>query len=353
MLAIQAEEGEEPIPNIESSLHQKTQTPRQAFDKVTELLQTSQPIPNVADKAVYEEWDDRGERAATTAASIDAGQVSGTINKTQSTAMPNVPLPQEIGAGGSPRVNTLGSDEGNMKLHELTVLCTKLSNKVESLETELKQTKQTYGAAFIKLIKKGRFDDKIDTQVSDQLEDQLGVFSAAKVLADATKKRRTVVNVHSYTRRRRAVSTGSSGSSTAEESVSTAGASMPVSTAGMIQEVSIPSPVATKDKEQEELHASETDEEVAQKQEEFDAANDKEWLKCIKQLRNVNTFVPMEIEDRGRASKLAVGSSQATIIDSAEVGSSKRVAEAEFDYEGSKSHKTNAKLQATVQRTTI
>ncbi|GJY87865.1 hypothetical protein Tco_0502493 [Tanacetum coccineum] len=50
--------------------------------------------------------------------------------------------------------HTSGSDEGSMTLHELTVLCTKLSNKVDSLETELKQTKQTYGAAFTKLIKK-------------------------------------------------------------------------------------------------------------------------------------------------------------------------------------------------------
>ncbi|GJZ64384.1 ribonuclease H-like domain-containing protein [Tanacetum coccineum] len=146
MLAIQAAGGEEPIPTVVSSSHQKTQTPRQSLKEVTELLQTSEPIPNVADEAVYEEWDDKVERAATTAASLDVGQASGIINKTQSTAIPNVPLPQGIGAGGSPRVNTLGSDEGSMTLHELTVLCTKLSNKVESLEAELKQTKQTFGA---------------------------------------------------------------------------------------------------------------------------------------------------------------------------------------------------------------
>ncbi|GKE31939.1 hypothetical protein Tco_1451261, partial [Tanacetum coccineum] len=56
------------------------------------------------------------------------------------------------------------------------------------------------------------------TQGEDQPEDQLGVLSAAKVLADAAK-----TNVHTYTRRRRAVSTGSGGISTAEESVSTVG----------------------------------------------------------------------------------------------------------------------------------
>ncbi|GJT54296.1 hypothetical protein Tco_0989350 [Tanacetum coccineum] len=120
MLAIQAEEGEgsghpskpqpspfttqptneEPIPNVVSSSHQKTQTPRKALNKVTELPQTSEPIPNVPDKAVYEEWDDRVERATTTAASLDAEQASGNINRTQSTTIPNVPLPQGISASG-------------------------------------------------------------------------------------------------------------------------------------------------------------------------------------------------------------------------------------------------------------
>ncbi|GKA92415.1 hypothetical protein Tco_0814340 [Tanacetum coccineum] len=53
-----------------------------------------------------------------------------------------------------PRVHSLRSDEGSMTLNELTVLCTTLSKKVESLESNLKQTKQTYGAAYTKLIMK-------------------------------------------------------------------------------------------------------------------------------------------------------------------------------------------------------
>ncbi|GJV27936.1 hypothetical protein Tco_1384384 [Tanacetum coccineum] len=172
------------------------------------------------------------------------------------------------------RVHSLGS----LSLNELTILCTSLFKKVESLESELKQTKHTYSTALIKLIKRvkkleqtiktsqarrrtnvvifdaeedeedpskqgrilieeldmdvgislvpqhvadqGRFDD---TQVSDQPEEQLGVFSAAKVLVDATKQRKDVENVQTYTRRRRAVSTGSGGVSTGSELVSTAG----------------------------------------------------------------------------------------------------------------------------------
>ncbi|GJT78767.1 hypothetical protein Tco_1045492 [Tanacetum coccineum] len=58
-------------------------------------------------------------------------------------------------------------------------------------------------------------------------------------------------------------------------------------------------------------------------------------------MKNVNTFVPMETEDRGRAPELAAGSLQATITDSAEVKSSKRGAEVELDHEGSKKQKTN------------
>ncbi|GKE07579.1 hypothetical protein Tco_1399597 [Tanacetum coccineum] len=351
MLAIQAEEGEgsghpsepqpppftaqptheEPIPNVVSSSHQKTQTPRQALNQVTELSQTSEPIPNVPDKAVYEEWDDRVKRVITTAASLDAQQASGNINRTQSTTMPNVPLPQGIGAGGSLRCQE--------------AMGVPLLRLVESLEEDLKQTKQVYGVAYTKLIMKRE----------DQPEDQLGVLSAAKILADASK-----TNVHIYTRRR-VVSTGSGGISTAsrlfsttEESVSTAGASMPVSTAGMVQEVniSIPSPVVIKDKAQsfteeewENIRARvEADEELSRRlqAEERNKYSEVDQAKMLVDLinqrkkyfvahkaelkelfettmKNVNTFIPTETEDRGRASELAAGSSQATIIDSAEV----------------------------------
>ncbi|GKD45781.1 hypothetical protein Tco_1270426 [Tanacetum coccineum] len=286
MLAIQPEEGEgsrspsEPQPLPFTAQHTNEES----------IPNTSKTIPNVADEVVYEEWDDRVERGATTAASLDAEQASGNINRTQSIAMPNVPLPYEISVGGSPRCQ-----------EAMGVPLLKI-DRVVALEKDLKKTKKVYGAAYTKLIKKvkklektgrsmieeidqdagvtlvqidaedqGRFDDETDfdvgfykvqvthTQVSaqgeahsqeDQPKDQLGVLSVAKVLAYAARK-----NVHTYTRRRRAVSTGNGGISTtsrlfstAEESVSTAGASIPVSTAGMVQEVniSIPSPVVVK-----------------------------------------------------------------------------------------------------------
>nr|GFB24921.1 hypothetical protein [Tanacetum cinerariifolium] len=82
-------------------------------------------------------------------------------------------------------------------------------------------------------------------------------------------------SVQTYTRRRRAVSTGSGRISTAsklfstaEESVSTTSALMPVSTTGMAQEVNIPSPVTVKDKDKEWENIRvrvEADEELAQR----------------------------------------------------------------------------------------
>ncbi|GJS68213.1 hypothetical protein Tco_0682778 [Tanacetum coccineum] len=61
------------------------------------------------------------------------------------------------------RVHSLGSDEGIMTLNELTVLCTTLSKKVETLESDSKQTKLTYSAAYTKLIMKvKKLEHKID-----------------------------------------------------------------------------------------------------------------------------------------------------------------------------------------------
>ncbi|GKE35706.1 hypothetical protein Tco_1455028, partial [Tanacetum coccineum] len=97
-----------------------------------------------ADEAAFTSVDVVHGGAATTISNIDTRQGSGNIPKS-----PTMPHDSPLTGGHTP-----GSDEGSMTLHELTVLCTKLSNKVDSLETELKQTKQTYGTALTKLIKK-------------------------------------------------------------------------------------------------------------------------------------------------------------------------------------------------------
>nr|GEY31588.1 hypothetical protein [Tanacetum cinerariifolium] len=196
------------------------------------------PIPNVADEAVYDEWYDSVERATTTAASLDEAHESGNILKTQSTVMPNVPLPHGIGTGGSPRVLALETDLRQTKKVYGTAY-TKLIIKVKKLEKIIKSNQARRRTKIVvsddekdlkDSSKQGRMIEDIDqdigitlvtpTKVScqeDRPEDQLGVLSAAKVLADAAKEK-----VNTYTRKRRAVSTDSEGVSTASRIVSTA-----------------------------------------------------------------------------------------------------------------------------------
>nr|GEW88918.1 hypothetical protein [Tanacetum cinerariifolium] len=229
-----------------------TQTPRQALQKVTEVPQTSEPIPNVAYEVVYEEWDDRVERAATTAASLDATQVSrshgGSIAQTKFERVPTQPHDSPI-----PKVNTHGSDKGSMTLQKLMFLCTTLSQKVESLEADLKQTKQVYGATYTKLIIKVNELEKTVKTSKAKRKAKIVISDDEEGFEDPSKQGRSMIEeinqdaevtlvtpTQTYTRRR-AISTGSGRVSTAsrmistaKESVSTAGASMPVNIADMI-----------------------------------------------------------------------------------------------------------------------
>ncbi|GJY25870.1 hypothetical protein Tco_0400596, partial [Tanacetum coccineum] len=73
--------------------------------------QSSGPIHLVLDETVIKEWEDKIERAATTASCLEAEFEAA------SKQFNDPPLS---------RVNTLGSGEDNMKLNELMELCTKL-----------------------------------------------------------------------------------------------------------------------------------------------------------------------------------------------------------------------------------
>ncbi|GJS69923.1 hypothetical protein Tco_0702764 [Tanacetum coccineum] len=311
---------EEPILNIESSSPQKTQSPRQALNKDTKLPQTSMPIPNIPDEAVHQERGDSVERAATTATSLEAVQDNSNIAKTQSTATPTEPISQETGSDGGP----------SMTLQELTGLCTKLSDMVLALEPDLRKTKKVYGTTYTKLImkvmkldektvktsqarrrakivvsdddmasedssKQGRMIEEIDQEVvvtlvtltkvssqEDQPEDQLGVLSTAKVLADAAR-------VHTYSKRRRAVSTGSDGVSTA---------SRIVSTAGMIQQVNIiiPSSSATNDKGKAIMTESEPEQTTTKLKQRQERAGYEEAIRLQEQLDEEETRVKADEE---------------------------------------------------------
>ncbi|GKB72320.1 putative ribonuclease H-like domain-containing protein, partial [Tanacetum coccineum] len=71
--------------------------------RTTKISQSSRPIHLVADETVYKEWEDRMERAATTASSLEAEQDSGNINRTQSMATLNESFPQGTSSSSGPR----------------------------------------------------------------------------------------------------------------------------------------------------------------------------------------------------------------------------------------------------------
>nr|GEX27149.1 hypothetical protein [Tanacetum cinerariifolium] len=152
-------------------------------------ISTNEKLTFQKDESVYKEWDDSVERAITTA-SLDAAQHSG----------------------GSPKCQETTRDP---------LLRLGLRGQGSSLGDRLKVDKEVYGTDYTKLVMK--------------------VKKLEKTVKSNQARRRTKDNT--YTRRRRAVSTGSEGISTAskifstdEESVSNAGESMPVSTADVVQE---------------------------------------------------------------------------------------------------------------------
>ncbi|GJU71153.1 hypothetical protein Tco_1262558 [Tanacetum coccineum] len=383
MLAIQAEEGEglghpsepqptpstaqptneEPIPNVVSLSHQKTQTPRQALNKVTKLPQTSEPIPNILDEAVYEERDDRVERDTTTTTSLDAEHASGNITKTQFTAILNVPLPQAL-----VQVVVPGAKKPwGVPLLKLGLRG--LLEKVTSLEEDLKQTKLVYGKALTKLVKKVKSEDLSADDIEEDPSKQ------GKKIAEIDQDEGiTLVQMNAETQGR------FSNISTASVLVSTASA-----------EVNTPSPTINT----ASLSAAETlmslDEELAQKiheeevarllaefidkrkkiqaQQRYEAIKNKpptraqrrkymttylqnqaNWkahqfkgysFKEIEDIFNktykkVQSFVPIESEATERTSELEAGGSQVE----GGVGSYKRLAEEELQQESTKKHKT-------------
>nr|GEY74552.1 hypothetical protein [Tanacetum cinerariifolium] len=122
-------------------------------------------------ETVHEDMGDGMERAATTAANLDAEQDSGTINRTQSTAIPNEPIPQGTGSSGSPRIKysakkSLGDqkDASNQGRNMAGFTHNQLKNKSfeekldEKVEAELDNDQEE---AEMKMYMKIVFDDEV------------------------------------------------------------------------------------------------------------------------------------------------------------------------------------------------
>ncbi|GJU61729.1 hypothetical protein Tco_1243564 [Tanacetum coccineum] len=139
----------------------------------------------ISDEATSTGMDVRYGGATTTVTDLEAGQGSVNIDKT-----PTMPHDSPL-----PRVNTLGSDGGSMTLQELMVFCTTLSKKVESLETDLKQTNQIYGAAYTRFIKKVKKLEKIAKSSQAQRRARIVVSDDEDDLEDPSKQGRKIAAI--------------------------------------------------------------------------------------------------------------------------------------------------------------
>ncbi|GJU59093.1 hypothetical protein Tco_1236859 [Tanacetum coccineum] len=114
----------------------KIHTDHNVADLLTKAFDVSSgPIHLVVDETVYKEWEDRMERAATTAFSFEAeqGTSSGSGLRCQDTILGGAEAQTRFEAASKQsndpplsRVNTLGSGEDSMKLMELMEHCTTL-----------------------------------------------------------------------------------------------------------------------------------------------------------------------------------------------------------------------------------
>nr|GFA61502.1 retrovirus-related Pol polyprotein from transposon TNT 1-94 [Tanacetum cinerariifolium] len=276
------------------------------------------------------------------------GQGSDNIDQT-----PTMPHDSSL-----PRVNTLGSDEGSMTLQELMVFCTTLSNKVESLEKDLKQTKKIYGVAYTKLIKKVKKLEK--TVKSSQVigRERIVVFVDEDDLKDSSKQGRKIADMEYDTSVFDTTTTGVEISTTSLE-VKTGGVSVDDTTAktlvyirrskakakdkgkGIIEEsesLILNTKSTKRQQEQERLGleaAVKLQEELVEEERQRIARQLKKLsFDEIKDLieitmRRVKTFVPIETKVRREVPKLVADCSQAAVR---ETGGTKRAAEEELGH---------------------
>ncbi|GKE58855.1 hypothetical protein Tco_1498040, partial [Tanacetum coccineum] len=139
----------------------------------------------IADEVTSTGVDVRYGGATTTVTGLEAVQGSGNIDKT-----PTMPYDSPL-----PRVNILGSDEGSMTQQELMVFCTTLSKKVESLQTDLKQTKQIYGTAYTKIIKKVKKLEKTVKYSQARRRARIIIFDDEDDLEDPSKQGRKIAKI--------------------------------------------------------------------------------------------------------------------------------------------------------------
>ncbi|GJU36527.1 hypothetical protein Tco_1184881 [Tanacetum coccineum] len=162
----------EPIPIIASSSQPQKTHKRRKTKRPTEISQSSGPTTLVADETVHEERGDSMERAATTAASLDAEQDSGNIIRTQSMATLNEPIPQGTGSGSGPkRQDTiLGDRPAQTRVLALENVKTAQDLEITSLKKRVKKLEKKKKARTPQL-KSRLFKVRIESSANKSLGD--------------------------------------------------------------------------------------------------------------------------------------------------------------------------------------
>ncbi|GJT50458.1 hypothetical protein Tco_0976615 [Tanacetum coccineum] len=104
------------------------------------IPQSSGPMENIADKAVYKERGDSLVRAATTASCLEAEQDSGNITKTRSKETLNEPSSSGTSSGsGTRRQETMGHTITQTRVLDLETTKTNQANEIASLKRRVKK----------------------------------------------------------------------------------------------------------------------------------------------------------------------------------------------------------------------
>ncbi|GJT18060.1 hypothetical protein Tco_0876766 [Tanacetum coccineum] len=176
------------IPTIippSTSQPQRKQRPRKLKRKDTEIPQSSVPVENVADEAVYKERDGSLERATTTAIGLDAEHDRGGGPRCQDTMGDTIAQTRSENVSKFSNdllltgVNTPRSGEDSMQLKELMDFCTKLQQRVLGLENtktaqaqEITSLKKRITHKLKRLCRVGRFAKVVSSEEASVLNDE-------------------------------------------------------------------------------------------------------------------------------------------------------------------------------------
>ncbi|GJX12049.1 hypothetical protein Tco_0201908 [Tanacetum coccineum] len=149
----------------------------------------SNVLSHVADEAITKEMHDGLGRATTTASSLKAewSRVplyhGDSLVQARPERLSNLPNEPSLGEG-----NTSRSGEDSMQLLELMEICTKPSNKVTTLEDELRSTKEVYNKSLITLTKRvNKLENKLKLKRRSTIVNSLEDEEASLDIEDPSK----------------------------------------------------------------------------------------------------------------------------------------------------------------------